>query len=288
MLARFCGAGRHAARHRMDCLAARLPAGARASWVRGLGIDLRPELSFAWWYHFDAYAPRIFLEAPPLPRRRVCSRRVWPLPLGCTGRLASRSPPTARRAGQPYGISTRGSSRRRVHSGRWDRQALRHEWAGASAGLPPTRAARASAWSCDPALLDEKRHRPRHQGRNWQVTRAGARNSPIAAVRSHEPTLRRLPIPCSRYGAASGKCADVQNIADVLWSIPKALWSAGTLGEDSHALLVAPSCTYSMRRRTDPGRRSGPSFPIPPGPIEQTLRAMMTTPHLGQRAASIR
>ena len=33
-------------------------------WFAAFGIPIyRPELFFAWWYHFDAYAPRIFLEA---------------------------------------------------------------------------------------------------------------------------------------------------------------------------------------------------------------------------------
>jgi len=45
------------------------------AWFFAAGVPVyEPYLFFAWWYHFDAYAPGIFIEGAPGPRGAVS----WP------------------------------------------------------------------------------------------------------------------------------------------------------------------------------------------------------------------
>jgi type IV secretion system protein VirD4 len=76
---------------------------------------------------------------------------------------------------------------------------------------------------------------------------------------------------------------DVQNVADVLVGSLKGHWNGGITGrKTSHALLVGAilHVLYAEQDKTLAGVAKFLSDPK--RPIEATLRAMMTTPHLGE------
>ena len=121
------------------------------------------------------------------------------------------------------------------------------------------------------------------KGENWQLT-AGwrAQLRPRAAVRSDQRASRPPTIRCSRSAAANGRSA-TSRTSPTCWSIPKARSSKRNHWEKtSHSLLVGAilHVLYAEADKTLAGVANFLSDPK--RPIETTLRAMMTTPHLGE------
>jgi hypothetical protein len=71
-------------------------------WFAIAGVPLyAPPAFFWWWYHFDAYAPTVFMEGALLRPLVDLPRSRWPSVCRCGGRgKPSRSRPTAQRAGR--------------------------------------------------------------------------------------------------------------------------------------------------------------------------------------------
>ena len=141
----------------------------------------------------------------------------------------------------------------------------------------------------DAADLAGLGHRPRHQGRELAADRRLARTlRPRAAVRSDQRRKRPPTIRCSRSAAASGRSA-TSRTSPTSWSTPKARSSGATIGRrPAIRSWSARSCMSSMPSPTRRSPASPTSCPIPRRPIETTLHAMMTTPHLGEAGAASR
>ena len=120
------------------------------------------------------------------------------------------------------------------------------------------------------------------KGENWTLT-AGWRTQvrPRAAVRSDQ---RRPPltIRCWKCVAANGKCA-TSRTSPTSWSIPKARWNAAITGRRPATRLLVGAILHVLYAEPDKTLAGVANFLSDPRrPIEATLRAMMTTPHLGE------
>ena len=136
----------------------------------------------------------------------------------------------------------------------------------------------------DAADLARLGDRSRHQGRELDSSPpAGARGS-AACCCSIRPMRESLPTTrCWRSAAANGRCA-TSRTSPTCWSIPKERSNAGTTGKrPAIRSWSARSCTCSTPSRTRRWPASPHFLSDPQRPIETTLRAMMTTPHLGER-----
>jgi len=126
------------------------------------------------------------------------------------------------------------------------------------------------------------RNRPRHQKRELDVERRLARR--LRPVLLFDPTnaASAADNPLLEVRRGEWEVRDVQNIADVLVDPEGALERRNHWEKTSHSLLVGAilHVLYAEADKTLAGvanllsdRRR---------PIETTLRAMMTTPHLGE------
>ena len=132
------------------------------------------------------------------------------------------------------------------------------------------------------AHLAGKRHRSRHQGRELDPDRRLALEVwSRAVVRPDERGERRLN-PLLEVRKGEWEVRDVQNIADVLVDPEGALERRNHWEKTSHSLLVGAilHVLYAEPDKTLAGVANFLSDPR--RPIETTLRAMMTTPHLGE------
>lgn len=245
----------------------------------------RPWALFGWWYHYEAYAPDIFDKAGALAGASGA--------LACAAAVAG-SLWRARQAGQ---VTTYGSARwasageiraagllggSGVFLGRYAGADLRHDGPDHVIAFAPTRSGKGVglvvptllSWTGSAVIHDIK-------GENWALT-AGWRSlfSHCLLLDPTDPRSARYnPLLEVRRGAHEVR--DVQNIADILVDPDGALERRNHWEKTSHALLVGAilHILHSEDEKTlarvatflsDPAR----SFPA-------TLRAMMTTNHLG-------
>ncbi|KRA84687.1 conjugal transfer protein TraG [Altererythrobacter sp. Root672] len=244
----------------------------------------RPWALFAWWYHYEAYAPHVFDRAGALAGTSGF--------LGCAAAIGG----SLWRARQTGLVTTYGSARwagvgeveragllgeRGVMLGRFAGRYLRHEGPDHVMVFAPTRSGKGVglvvptllSWTGSAVVHDIK-------GENWRLT-AGWR-SRFSHCLLFDPTdarsARYNPLLEVRRGAHEVR--DVQNIADILVDPEGALERRNHWEKTSHALLVGVilHVLYAEEEKTlarvaallsDPGR----SFAA-------TLRAMMSTRHL--------
>jgi type IV secretion system protein VirD4 len=257
-------------------------------WFMASGLPVyRPDLFFAWWYHFDAYAPGVFVGGAAF----AAAGGFAAVALAIAGSVF--------RARQASRVTTYGSARwaglRDIRTagllepagvllGRWRSQLLRHDGPEHVLAFAPTRSGKGVGLVV-PTLLSWTESVIVHdiKGENWQLT-AGWR-----ALFSHcllfDPTN-----PCSaaynpllEVRRGEWEVRDVQNIADVLVDPEGSLDRRNHWEKTSHALLVGTilHVLYAEADKTLAGVAGFLSDPA--RPIERTLRAMMTTPHLGER-----
>jgi type IV secretion system protein VirD4 len=249
----------------------------------------RPWALFAWWYHYEAYAPEVFDRAGALAGASGF--------LGCAAAVGG-SLWRARQVGQvtTYG-SARWASLREVARaglfgeagvllGRLGARYLRHDGPEHVMAFAPTRSGKGVglvvptllSWTGSAVIHDIK-------GENWQLT-AGWRGR-FSHCLLFDPTdarsARYNPLLEVRRGVHEVR--DVQNIADILVDPEGALERRSHWEKTSHSLLVGAilHVLYAEEEKTlarvaallsDPGR----SFAA-------TLRVMMTTNHLGTAEA---
>src|SRR6185369_3521161 len=213
------------------------------SWFQAFGIPVyRPELFFAWWYRFDGYAPRIFVEGAAF----AAGGGFAAVALAIAGSVL--------RARQASRVTTYGSARwatvrdirtaglfeaAGVQLGRWDRQALRHDGPEHVLAFAPTRSGKGVglvvptllSWTDSVIVHDIK-------GENWQVT-AGWR-AQFSHCLLFDPTNPRSAAynPLLEVRRGEWEVRDVQNIADVLVDPEGALERRNHWEKTSHALLV--------------------------------------------------
>jgi type IV secretion system protein VirD4 len=245
-----------------------------------------PPAFFWWWYFYDAYAPPIFVEGAFIAASGgfisiavAIGMSVW-------------------RAREAKNVETYGSARWAkpdeiraaglfgpdgVVLGKLDRDYLRHDGPEHVLCFAPTRSGKGVglvvpsllAWPGSAIVHDIK-------GENWQLT-AGFR-ARHGRVLLFDPTNRKSSAynPLLEVRRGEWEVRDVQNVADVLVDPEGSLEKRNHWEKTSHSLLVGAilHVLYAEPDKTLAGVAGFLSDPK--RPIETTLAAMMTTPHLSE------
>jgi type IV secretion system protein VirD4 len=251
----------------------------------------RPWALFIWWFSFDAYAPHVFDEAGTIAAASGFA--------GCGAAVFG----SLWRARQQRNITTYGSARwandkeiraarlfgeAGVFLGRTGQRYLRHDGPEHVMAFAPTRSGKGVGlvvptllgWNGSAVIHDIK-------GENWQLT-AGWR-ARFSHCLQFNPTdarsARYNPLLEVRRGA--DEVRDVQNIADILVDPEGALERRNHWEKTSHSLLVGAILHILYAEEEKTLARVATFLSDPQRPFTATLRAMMTTNHLGTQNAPI-
>jgi type IV secretion system protein VirD4 len=245
-----------------------------------------PPAFFWWWYFYDAYAPPIFVEGAYIAASGgfisiavAILMSVW-------------------RAREAKNVETYGSARwaelREVKAagllgpdgvvlGKLGDAYLRHDGPEHILCFAPTRSGKGVGLVV-PSLLTWPGSAIVHdiKGENWQLT-AGFR-AKHGRVLLFDPTNPKSAAynPLLEVRRGEWEVRDVQNVADVLVDPEGSLDKRNHWEKTSHSLLVGAilHVLYAEEDKTLAGVAAFLSDPR--RPIESTLKAMMTTPHLGK------
>jgi type IV secretion system protein VirD4 len=249
----------------------------------------QPQDFFWWWFSFDAYAPHVFVEGGYIAAA------------GGVAAVAVATAMSVMRAREAKRVTTYGSARwaetREIRDagllgddgvllGRWRGDYLRHDGPEHVLCFAPTRSGKGVGLVV-PTLLTWPGSAIVHdiKGENWTLT-AGWR-ARFGRVLLFDPTNAQSAAynPLLEVRRGEWEVRDVQNIADVLVDPEGALEKRNHWEKTSHALLVGTilHVLYAEPDKTLAGVANFLSDPK--RPIEITLRAMMTTPHLGESGA---
>ena len=245
-----------------------------------------PPAFFWWWFSFDAYAPEIFQTGAFIAVSGGFAAIVVAIGMSVWRARELKNAETygsARWAtrGEIAAAGLLGDSG--VMLGRLGRDYLRHDGPEHVLCFAPTRSGKGVGLVV-PTLLTWPGSAIVHdiKGENWQLT-AGFR-AQHARVLLFDPTngasAAYNPLLEIRKGA--WEVRDVQNVADVLVDPEGSLEKRNHWEKTSHALLVGTilHVLYAEADKTLAGVAAFLSDPR--RPIESTLWAMMTTPHLGE------
>ena len=257
-------------------------------WFEILGWAVyQPTAFFWWWFAYDAYARDIFVEGAYIAAS------------GGFAAVAIAIAMSVWRAREAKRVTTYGSARWAeapevreasllgtdgVLLGRWRDEYLRHDGPEHVLCFAPTRSGKGVGLVV-PTLLTWPGSAIVHdiKGENWSLT-AGWR-ARFGRVLLFDPTnfLSSAYNPLLEVRRGEWEVRDVQNIADVLVDPEGALERRNHWEKTSHSLLVGAilHVLYAEADKTLAGVANFLSDPR--RPIETTLRAMMTTPHLGQQ-----
>ena len=244
-----------------------------------------PPAFFWWWYAYDAYAPQVFVEGACI----AASGGVMSIAVAFGMSVwRAREAKTA----ATYG-SARWAMRREIDSagllrpdgavlGRFERSYLRHDGPEHVLCFAPTRSGKGVGLVI-PTLLTWPGSCIVHdiKGENWTLT-SGFR-SRYGRVLLFDPTNRSSAAynPLLEVRRGEWEVRDVQNIADVLVDPEGALERRNHWEKTSHSLLVG-AILHVLYAEVDKTLAGVANFlSDPKRPIETTLRAMMTTAHLG-------
>jgi type IV secretion system protein VirD4 len=258
-----------------------------APWFSLGGVPIyHPPAFFWWWYFYDAYAPEVF------------NRGAFIAASGGFIAIAVAIGMSVWRAREQKNAETYGSARwagkKEVKAagllgpdgvvlGRLDREYLRHDGPEHILCFAPTRSGKGVGLVV-PSLLTWPGSAIVHdiKGENWQLT-AGFRAKHGRAL-LFDPTNPKSAAynPLIEVRKGDWEVRDVQNVADVLVDPEGSLDRRNHWEKTSHSLLVGAilHVLYAEEDKTLAGVAAFLSDPR--RPIESTLRAMMTTPHLGE------
>lgn len=245
-----------------------------------------PPVFFWWWFVYDAYAPHVFVEGAFIAAS------------GTFISIAVAIGMSVWRAREAKNVETYGSARWAdagevraagllgpdgVVLGKLGRDYLRHDGPEHVLCFAPTRSGKGVglvvpsllAWPGSAIVHDIK-------GENWQLT-AGFR-ARHGRVLLFDPTNPKSSAynPLLEVRRGEWEVRDVQNVADVLVDPEGSLDKRNHWEKTSHSLLVGAilHVLYAEADKTLAGVAAFLSDPK--RPIEATLKAMMTTPHLGE------
>jgi len=242
---------------------------------------------FVWWYWYDAYAPRVFVEGAIIAGS------------GGFAAIAIAILLSVLRAREASDVTTYGSARwanRKdveaadllapdgVVLGRYEDSYLRHDGPEHVLCFAPTRSGKGVGLVI-PSLLTWPGSAIVHdiKGENWQLT-AGWR-SRYSRVLRFDPTDTASAAynPLLEVRRGDSEVRDVQNVADILVDPEGLLERRNHWEKTSHSLLVGAilHVLYAEADKTLAGVAA--LLSDPKRPIETTLTAMMSTPHLGDR-----
>ena len=257
-------------------------------WFSILGVPIYlPPAFFWWWFTFDAYAHDIFVTGGFIAGAGGVAAFVVAVAMSVWRAREVKKATT-------YG-SARWADAREISKagllhpdgvvlGRWHGTYLRHHGPEHVLCFAPTRSGKGVGlvvptlltWPASCIVHDIK-------GENWTLT-AGWRKR-FGRVVLFDPTNLQSDAynPLLEVRRGEWEVRDVQNIADVLVDPEGALEKRNHWEKTSHALLVGTilHVLYAEADKTLAGVANFLSDPK--RPIETTLRAMMTTPHLAAK-----
>ncbi|OIQ93487.1 conjugal transfer protein TraG [mine drainage metagenome] len=256
-------------------------------WFELIGVPVYwPPVFYWWWYAYDAYAPTIFVEGGVIAASGGIVSIVVAIGLSVWRAREAKNVAT-------YG-SARWASEEEIRAagllnpdgvvlGRYEQDYLRHDGPEHVLCFAPTRSGKGVGLVV-PTLLTWPGSVIVHdiKGENWQIT-AGFR-AHYGRTLLFDPTNPDSAAynPLLEVRRGDKEVRDVQNIADILVDPEGALDRRNHWEKTSHALLVGTilHVLYAEPDKTLAGVANFLSDPK--RPIESTLRAMMTTPHLGE------
>ncbi|WP_342251543.1 conjugal transfer protein TraG [Sphingomonas sp. OTU376] len=245
-----------------------------------------PPAFFWWWFAYDAYAPAIFLRGAAIAVSGGLLAIAIAIALSVWRAREAKKAETygSARWATPREIGKAGMlGETGVVLGRLAARYLRHDGPEHVLCFAPTRSGKGVglvvptllAWPESCIVHDIK-------GENWQLT-AGFR-SRHGRVLLFDPTNPKSAAynPLLEVRKGEWEVRDAQNVADVLVDPEGSLEKRNHWEKTSHSLLVGAilHVLYAERDKTLAGVAAFLSDPR--RPIETTLRAMMTTPHLGE------
>jgi len=245
-----------------------------------------PPAFFWWWFSYDAYAPAIFLRGAYIAASGGIIAAAVAIGMSVWRARETQRALTYGSARWATSEDVRASGMLGDHGvvlGRFAGAYLRHDGPEHILCFAPTRSGKGIGLVV-PSLLTWPGSCIVHdiKGENWALT-AGLR-ARIGQVLLFDPTN----IASSRYNPllevrrGEWEVRDVQNVADVLVDPEGSLEKRNHWEKTSHALLVGAilHVLYAEPNKTLAGVAAFLSDPK--RPIESTLRAMMTTRHLGE------
>lgn len=246
-----------------------------------------PLAFFPWWFWFDAYAPNVFTHGAYIAAS------------GGVAAVAVAIAISVWRAREAKNVTTYGSAKwadarevRRANLlgaegvllGRFEGEYLRHAGPEHVLCFAPTRSGKGVGLVI-PTLLTWPGSAIVHdiKGENWTIT-AGWR-ARFGRVLLFDPTnpISSAYNPLLEIRRGDSEVRDAQNVADILVDPEGALERRNHWEKTSHSLLVGAilHVLYAEPDKTLAGVANFLSDPR--RPIEQTLEAMLATPHLGEQ-----
>jgi type IV secretion system protein VirD4 len=251
----------------------------------GIPIYLPPAF-FWWWYAYDAYAPRVFVEGACVAASGGVISIIAAFAMSVWRAREAETAATYGSARWANQLEIRGAGLAGADGvilGRIERQYLRHDGPEHLLCFAPTRSGKGVGLVV-PTLLTWPGSCVVHdiKGENWMLT-SGFR-AQHSRVLLFDPTNSGSAAynPLLEVRRGEWEVRDVQNVADVLVDPEGSLERRNHWEKTSHALLVGAilHVLYAEQDKTLAGVASFLSDPK--RPIETTLRAMMTTQHLGE------
>jgi type IV secretion system protein VirD4 len=256
-------------------------------WFWLAGFPVYPPPAFFWWYFsFDAYAPDIFLTGAYIAASggflsviAAIAMSVWRAREAKKAETFGSARWANRQEIERAGLLSEDGVMLGCHGARY----LRHDGPEHVLCFAPTRSGKGVGLVV-PSLLTWPGSVIVHdiKGENWQLT-AGfrARHGRVLLFDPTNPASAAYN-PLLEVRKGEWEVRDVQNVADVLVDPEGSLEKRNHWEKTSHALLVGAilHVLYAEADKTLAGVAGFLSDPR--RPIETTLRAMMTTPHLGE------
>lgn len=245
-----------------------------------------PPAFFWWWFSFDAYAPKVFLTGAYIAVSGGFAAIVVAIGMSVWRARELKN-------AQTYG-SARWAERKEIDAasllgttgvilGQVGRDYLRHDGPEHVLCFAPTRSGKGVGLVI-PTLLTWPGSAIVHdiKGENWQLTAGFRARQTRVLLFDPTNTASAAYNPLLEIRKGAWEVRDVQNVADVLVDPEGSLEKRNHWEKTSHALLVGAilHILYAGADKTLAGVAAFLSDPRQP--IESTLRAMMTTPHLGE------
>ncbi len=245
-----------------------------------------PPAFFWWWFAFDAYAPKIFETGALIAVSGAMAGIVIAITMSVWRAREAKKAETygsARWAGEREVKRVKMLGDDGVVLGRFADRYLRHDGPEHVLCFAPTRSGKGVGLVI-PSLLTWPGSCIVHdiKGENWQLTSGfRARHGRVLLFDPTNPASAAYN-PLLEVRKGEWEVRDVQNVADVLVDPEGSLEKRNHWEKTSHALLVGAilHVLYAEEDKTLAGVAAFLSDPR--RPIETTLRAMMTTPHLGE------
>jgi type IV secretion system protein VirD4 len=256
-----------------------------APWFRLQGLPVYyPWRLFEWWFVYEAYAPRVFVTGGLIAGGSGLFGALSAI-LGSVWRARqSRLVTTygSARWATPREVAQAGLTRPAgVFLGRVGQSYLRHDGPEHVMAFAPTRSGKGVGLVV-PTLLTWPGSAVIHdiKGENWQLT-AGWRSKSSHCLLFNPTDARSAAYnPLLEVRQGVHEVRDVQNIADILVDPEGALDRRNHWEKTSHALLVG-AILHVLYAEPDKTLRGVVNFLSDPArTFEQTLWAMMATPHV--------